>query len=215
MCLFLGHHFVNKCFLLDIFLASSFALFAAVATTTDSNLLEGQWCFSFVSDNASEILNETRFILDRSKNRNNEQNQEASKMVSPSTGIPWAWHHQSGKTDNPFQSLTRLIYLENLEDNEHPYLEDRISYLYGLGSVYRKYKIVGLSRTCLKLEQISSTLRIGGKLIRSMYKQESAPPIEIHILYLDSDLCISMTGKESLEVYTKSELWMNSTRKVR
>lgn len=180
-----------------------------VATTTDSNLLEGQWCFSFVSDNASKILNETRF-------RNNEQNQGTSKMVSPPKGIPWAWHHQSGKTDNPFQSVTRLIYLENLEDNERPYLEDHISYLYGLGSVIRKYEIIGLSRTCLKLEQKSSALHIGGKLVRSMFKQqESAPPIEIHVLYLDSDLCISMNGKESLEVYTKSELWMNSTRKTR
>lgn len=109
-----------------------------VATTTDSNLLEGAWELAFVSDNALEILDEARFIYSRKS--------EVMKKTDLGAGN-WKLSGGSGggKLENPLNTWKRTIFLEELDDDEDPFMMDTVSLFRGLWSVQRFYSITGVS----------------------------------------------------------------------
>jgi hypothetical protein len=107
-----------------------------VATTTDSNLLDGTWELAFATSNAVEILDEARFIYSRKKDN-----------VLPQKTEKGDWKLSSNKMDNPLHTFKRSIYLEDLEDDEDPFMYDSIQLFRGIWTVQRFYDIVGVSRS--------------------------------------------------------------------
>ena len=110
-----------------------------VSTTTDSNLLEGEWDFAYATDNAVDILEDSRVIL--SKSKPNKNNDNGSDHKSPSS----SWKLKPYPKGTIFQSWSRHICLERLKDDEDPYMIDCTSHLNGLSLTERRYKIVGVS----------------------------------------------------------------------
>ena len=193
-----------------------------VSTTTDSNLLDGSWSFAFKSHSASTILDTSRFLLSKTKRPLNTS--FASKdPSSASKGGPWRF--RTGKTENPFRSSTRQINLENLSANENAHVIDQNRILGGLFQSTRRYDVYGLTRTALDLDLAEIETRIFGicssfKSRKDIAGTDLGQPIEIQVLYLDSDLCVTTSGiglSGPLHVYTKSEEWVSggAKRKVR
>lgn len=120
-----------------------------VATTTDSNLLEGTWELAFVTDNAMEILDEARFVYSRKKQGSTPGTEEREILKKNGGDIDrnsWKLATASqGKLENPLHSVKRSIYLENLDQDEDPFMVDCVSLFRGLWTVKRYYKIVGVS----------------------------------------------------------------------
>ena len=194
-----------------------------VSTTTDSNLLDGSWSFAFKSHSASTILDTSRFLLSKTKRPLNTNLAVSKGPRSSSRGGPWRF--RTGKTENPFRSSTRQINLENLSADENAHVIDQNRVLGGLFQSTRRYDVYGLTRTALDLDLAEIETRIFG--ICSSFKSREdiagsglGQPIEIQVLYLDSDLCVTTGGiglTGPLHVYTKSEGWVSggAQRKVR
>jgi len=110
-----------------------------VATTTDSNLLEGTWELAFESNSAVEILDEARFIYSRKSEEMKKYKTDAGnwKLINNSGG--------SGRLENPLNAFQRSIFLEELEDDEDPFMLDTVSLFRGLWTVQRFYDITGVS----------------------------------------------------------------------
>lgn len=107
-----------------------------VATTTDSNLLEGTWELAFSTNNAVEILDEARFIYSR-KDQNVKQTKASQNWkLNASAG---------GKLENPLHTFQRVICLEDLDNDEDPFMMDTISLFRGLWTIQRFYDVVGVS----------------------------------------------------------------------
>ena len=204
-----------------------------MSTTTDSNLLEGSWEFVFSSTKASDIVDPSRFVLIRTEQGSKQANANGKNKVSvasankeavgPVESRPWAI--RSGQSENPLRSLTRKIYLEELKDDEDPYVVDTTSYMGGLWSVQRKYDVTALSRTALDLGLKEKDMKAFGLRIplKKQKKKEGGASVaggkvgdeylgkaKVQVIYLDSDLCITTTerGMEGpLLVYTKREFW--------
>jgi len=199
-----------------------------VSTTTDSNLLEGQWEFVFSSHRASDIVDPSRFVLIRTENggRSNSDpsgkdkkraaattNNKNADAVGPVESRPWAI--RSGRSQNPLRSLTRKIYLEELKDDEDPYVVDMMNYMGGLWSVQRRYDVTGLSRTAMDLGLKKKDLRAFGFRVplKKQKKEKKGAYLgnaKVQVIYLDSDLCITTTeqGMDGpLLVYTKGNFW--------
>ena len=111
-----------------------------VSTTTDSNLLEGGWDFAYSTNNAVDILEDSRVVLSKSKSKHgrtiNRNKDESSS----------SWKLKPYPKGTIFQSWSRHICLERLEDDEDPYMIDCTSHLNGLSVTERRYKIVGVSK---------------------------------------------------------------------
>ena len=191
-----------------------------VSTTTDSNLLDGEWRFAYSSNNVEGILMHSRFVFSQTKTARNRNRKERGLEVQNEGNISnrhdgtldlassKRWNLRVGKIKNPFQTRDRTIYLENLRPEEYPYMLDTTSYLNGIFSVQRRYDVVGLTRTSLEVNPNTRYIKIGGAQVSNTEKEsESHPPIEIQNIYLDSDLCISLLGGEekTLNLFTKSE----------
>ncbi|KAL7549130.1 hypothetical protein ACHAWF_012398 [Thalassiosira exigua] len=195
-----------------------------VSTTTDSNLLDGEWSFAFATNSASVILDTSRFLLSKTKridhrsDKINAGSDNESKAVAI-RGSPWRF--RGGKTENPFRSSTRQIFLENLRGDENAHIVDETSVLGGLFQIGRRYDVFGLTRTALDLDLTQSESKLCGFLVNGKDMDdfkgtELGNPLEIQILYLDSDLCICTTGAGldgPLHVYTKSDLWVTGSAK--
>ena len=108
-----------------------------VGTTTDSNLLEGRWEFAFSTDNAKHILEEARFPGIKRSDDVLDSDDLAAKRGP--------WKIARGKIDNPLHSLSRSIVLEELDDDESPFLVDVASFYRGLWTVTREYQVIGVS----------------------------------------------------------------------
>jgi len=106
-----------------------------VATTTDSNLLEGTWELAFATDNAVEILDEARFVYSRKSDKVATLKSEGN------------WRLSSGQRENPLHEISRSIYLEELMDHEDPFMVDTIRLFRGLWIIQRFYDIIGVSDT--------------------------------------------------------------------
>mmetsp|Transcript_687 Transcript_687/g.1439 ORF Transcript_687/g.1439 Transcript_687/m.1439 type:complete len:321 (-) Transcript_687:52-1014(-) len=98
-----------------------------VSTTTDSNLLDGEWSFAFATNSASTILDTSRVLLSKTKRPDDIDGDNAATAAR---GGPWRF--RAGKTDNPFRSSTREIYLENLSGDENAHLIDETRVLGGM-----------------------------------------------------------------------------------
>lgn len=199
-----------------------------VSTTTDSNLLDGEWSFAFATNSASTILDTSRFLLSKTKRMNppvGEMRASDNEGNIPSTARGGPWRFRAGKTENPFRTSTREIYLENLSGDENAHIMDETRVLGGLFQISRRYDVFGLTRTALDLDLMESESRLFGVRVNSSSRDDFrgtklGNPLEIQVLYLDTDLCICTTGAGldgPLHVYTKSDLWVTggAKRKMR
>ena len=135
------------------------------------------------------------------------------------------WRFQTGRTENPFRSSTRQIFLENLSESEDAHIVDVTSVLGGIYTTQRRYGVFGLTRTALDLDLMESESRLLGISFRrkdmdDIQRTKDGAPLEVQILYLDTDVCVCTTGlglDGPLHVYTKSDLWTTdgAKRKVR
>lgn len=135
------------------------------------------------------------------------------------------WRFKSGKTENPFRSSTRQILLENLRQDEDAHIIDKTSVLGGLYTIKQRYGVFGLTRTALDLDLVGRETRFfglsfGRKSQDDFRGTKYGAPLEVQVLYLDTDLCVCTTGlglEGPLHVYTKSDLWVTggAKRKVR
>ena len=192
-----------------------------MSTTTDSNLLDGEWSFAFATNSASSILDTSRFLLSKSKRINDpsEVSDDSGKNSASVRGGPWRF--RAGKTENPFRTSTREIYLENLSSDENAHIIDETRVLGGLFQNSRRYDVYGLTRTALDLDLMESESRLFGIRVSSNSREDFAGtkygnPLEIQFLYLDNDLCICTTGAGfdgPLHVYTKIDLWVSGGAK--
>eukprot|EP00956_Cyclotella_meneghiniana_P010855 scaffold15227_cov70-Cyclotella_meneghiniana.AAC.5 len=188
-----------------------------VSTTTDSNLLDGDWSFAFATKSASGILDTSRFLLSKTKRKeattDSSQIQYRNNKDVHVRGGPWRF--QTGRTENPFRSSTRQIFLENLSESEDAHIIDVTSVLGGIYTIKRRYEVFGLTRTALDLDLMESESRLLGisfrrKNMDDIRRTKDGAPLEVQILYLDTDLCVCTTGlglDGPLHVYTKSDLW--------
>ena len=126
-----------------------------VSTTTDSNLLEGEWDFAYMTKNAKDILENSKVVLSKKKrevvnkndktNFNNEDYDDNDSNYGDNDGLS-SWKLKAHEKSSIFTSYKRLICLENLEDDEDPFMIDYTSYLNGIVETERQYKIVGVSK---------------------------------------------------------------------
>ena len=190
-----------------------------VSTTTDSNLLDGDWAFAFQTNSAKTILDTSRFLLSKTKRvkPNNASNQDGT--ITTARGGPWRF--KSGKTENPFRSSTRQVFLENLSDDEDAHIIDKTSMFGGIFKISRRYGVYGLTRTSIDLDLMNSKSRFIGMPVDRKDRDDFVgtkygSPLEIQVLYLDSDLCVCTTGQGldgPVHVYTKKDLWATSGAK--
>ncbi|KAL7469285.1 hypothetical protein ACHAXS_009546 [Conticribra weissflogii] len=198
-----------------------------VSTTTDSNLLDGDWSFAFATNSASSILDTSRFLLSKTKRMHPEEleNANTDKKLSVSSVRGGPWRFRTGKTENPFRSSTRHIRLEDLAEDEDAHIIDNTRVFGGLFQISRRYDVFGLTRTALDLDLVQSETRFLGLPVRKRNSEhfkgtKYGAPLELQIIYLDTDLCICTTGlglDGPLHVYTKSDLWVTggAKRKLR
>ncbi len=200
-----------------------------VSTTTDSNLLDGEWSFAFATNSASTILDTSRFLLSKTKRVDVRTGGEDTMTIGKgSVGTKNAltvrggpWRFRSGKTENPFRSSMRQIYLENLEGDENAHIIDTTRVFGGLYQISQRYDVYGLTRTALDLDMTECESKIFGLCVKSNNRRDfkgakQGQPLEIQVLYLDTDLCICTTGvglDGPLHVYTKSDLWVTGGTK--
>lgn len=186
-----------------------------VSTTTDSNLLDGSWKFVFVVVNAKQFL---------------QKEVNASFMPKSLSYTKKSRRFSNGKRKGVFRSSTRDVYLEDLRDEEDPYIVDKKIALGGLLEYQNFYKVTKLSRQSLHLTKFKFNLKF--KLFEGLYflnvrkphkralrnnfnsKKNEGEVVE-HILYLDSDLCIFTVQDFNgpLFVIKKTELWENKEGK--
>jgi len=156
-----------------------------VSTTTDSNLLEGKWEFAYMAPNASKVVNgkPSRLEVRKEKGENSENIQVGcrSRWTSALSGF--------------LSTSSRIIVLENLIESEDPYLVDVVRIVGGLFKVQSRSIVDGLTRTSLKLSSDGSKqFGVGPFVFSSKQKhQNNHKSLTFENLYLDSDLCISMT----------------------
>lgn len=161
-----------------------------VSTTTDSNLLDGDWLFAFASGDASRILDTSRFLLSKTKRKNNIPN--PLEIKSPDNedvivrGGPWRF--KTGKTENPFRSSTRQIFLENLDEHEDAHIVDETRVLGGLYTIKQRYGVFGLTRTALDLDLTESESKLlgfplGRKDMSDFRGTKYGAPLEVQVLY--------------------------------
>ena len=191
-----------------------------VSTTTDSNLLDGDWQFAFQTNSAKTILDTSRFLLSKTKrgspNSSNKQTKDANKDVR---GGPWRF--RSGRTESPFRSSTRQVFLENLSADEDAHIIEKTSMFGGLFQISRRYGVYGLTRTALDLDLMESESKCFGFVLSKKGRSDFTgtkfgKPLEVQILYLDSDLCVSTTGEGldgPVHIYTKGDLWVSGGAK--
>ncbi len=190
-----------------------------VSTTTDSNLLDGDWAFAFQTNSAKTILDTSRFLLSKTKRVSSNNNSDKGNTITTARGGPWRF--RSGKTENPFRSSTRQVFLENLSDDDDAHIIDSTSMFGGIFKFSRRYGVYGLTRTSIDLDLMSSESKFFGMPVKRKDRDDfigtkHGSPLEIQVLYLDSDLCVCTTGQGldgPVHVYTKSDLWATSGAK--
>jgi len=191
-----------------------------VSTTTDSNLLDGDWAFAFQTNSAKTILDTSRFLLSKAKRVNTNNNDSGRDgTITTVRGGPWRFRY--GKTENPFRSSTRQVFLENLSNDDNAHIVDRTSMFGGLFKISRRYEVYGLTRTSIDLDLMNSESRFIGMPVNRKDRDDFlgtkyGSPLEIQVLYLDGDLCVCTTGQGldgPVHVYTKSNLWATSGAK--
>ncbi len=121
-----------------------------VSTTTDSNLLDGSWGFAYSTKNAEDILQDSRVVLSKPRRKlssSREEFTEAQSTEGSNTSSTWRLRPHGEKEDakNLFTSWSREFNLENLNDDEDPFMVDRTTRFGSLITTERYFKIVGVS----------------------------------------------------------------------
>mmetsp|Transcript_22887 Transcript_22887/g.32260 ORF Transcript_22887/g.32260 Transcript_22887/m.32260 type:complete len:664 (-) Transcript_22887:104-2095(-) len=197
-----------------------------VSTTTDSNLLEGSWYLAYATEHASAILHKSQIVphpRSRTTPKSTLSKSSVEREINPNQDYHDANNannHHNRVADNLFRAFKRDIYLENLKDEEDPYVVDSNIYFNGLWSTQQLWLVAGLTRRNLLLKPLHKTYRaIGKRIVQkkfSIRKDNALPPIELEIVYLDSDLCIARGHDiETLQVYTKNDFWIGSKEQMR
>jgi hypothetical protein len=168
----------------------------AVKCTTDSNLLDGRWTFAFGSrQTASALMDSNRFDI-----------------AARRTALTQAVH--APKVEGPFRSSSRTFCLEAMEEEDDAHVLDCTHVLGGIVSNVRRYNVTRLTRTCLNLQLChEQTSLFGKRLFQKKFQEE---PINLRILYVDSDLCISASSDLAVSpfsVYTKSDAWVGRSQR--
>ena len=190
-----------------------------LSTTTDSNLLDGDWAFAFQTNSAKTILDTSRFLLSKTKRVRPSNNSDQGSTIPIARGGPWRF--RSGKTENPCRASTRQGFLENVGNDDNAHIIDRTSIFGGLFKISRRYGVYGLTRTSIDLDLMNSHYKIFGLPVKRKERDDFVgtkygSPLEIQVLYLDSDLCVCTTAQGldgPVHVYTKSDLWATSGAK--
>jgi len=199
-----------------------------VSTTTDSNLLDGTWHFVYASDDARRALDVNRPypVSDRRRRGGTDRLYSrlfrrrrgggGRKMTSSSSligGAPWRLKHGRSL----FQTATRCIDLEDFEE-EMPCVTDVTVALGGGVKMVTVYYVTKLTRTSMAWRRAGSQFIFGGKVRLERRRQrddDDEEEFEVQVKYLDSDLCVSTTGRGMdgpLLVYTKNEEWIEARR---
>jgi len=172
-----------------------------VYTTTDSYLLEGQWTFVFRSKKPARVLMDPdRFV-----------SEYESKIPGDIVGET--------------RSGSRKFVLESLEADQDPFVVDKKRYYFGILEREHVFDVTSLTRTSLELDLFQRTWKLFGRfpLWRSQYNNNNKiPPTEekmnLKILYVDSDLCISTTNgnmDSPFTIYTRSDAWTARTQRLK
>jgi hypothetical protein len=168
----------------------------AVKCTTDSNLLDGRWTFAFGSrQTASALMDSNRFDI-----------------AARRTALTQAVH--AAKVDGPCRSSSRIFCLESMEEDEDVHVLDCTQLLGGIVSIVRRYNVTRLTRTSLNLQLYHEQTSLFGKQLFQKELQEK--PVDLRILYVDNDLCISATNDLAVSpfsVYTKSHAWVGRSQR--
>jgi len=167
-----------------------------VSTTTDSNLLDGLWEFIYVANDAKKFLRKQQIF----------PQQSSGIFVNKSP-----WRLLSGKRNGIFRSVTRDVYLEDLKDDEDPYIVDSTSIFGGIVKYRTSYKVTKLMRQSLHLQNFNFEIKfpIFKSLSFLTTRKQRQYTLKNKILYLDSDLCMFTLHdfNSPLYIYTKSEAW--------
>jgi hypothetical protein len=205
-----------------------------VATTTDSNLVDGSWTLVVQSDcDARTILDESQFDWESTIERNRQERSNRARGIT-SKASSTKRKPASVKVKDIFCTTTRLINLENLADDEDAHVLDVKQHMGGLFSFTKYHDVVRLTRTTICLRLASSSVLLFGKLKiplsgkrngagfygPSTSRSSSRPgeEEEVRVLYLDPDLCISTIGTDlagPVYVYTKSDVWVGRSARSR
>ena len=167
-----------------------------ISTTTDSNLLDGgEWSFAIQSTHPASILFDSERFLKKSK---------GTALL--------------GAAEKTFSTNARRYYLEDLREEERPYVQDQTVYLGGLLALTRTYHVLSLTRTKMDLDISRVQWNACGRpLAQKQYKPQSRNIQAIQILYIDSDLLIS--AEQGMDrpytVYTKSPEWTARAQRVK
>jgi len=152
-----------------------------VSCTTDSNMLDGEvWSFAFQSRQSGKtLLDPTRFQITR----------KASEASSPRPS-----EKGTGRSYTATQSLT--FHLEDVEDNEDPFVVDQRRMFRGLWEKIETYSVTSLTRKAISLQLRSRQWNFLGRRVKlqeeggSALRDDDLTTRKLNILYLDSDLCI-------------------------
>ena len=167
-----------------------------ISTTTDSNLLDGgEWSFAIQSTHPANILFDSERFLKK----------------APGTAL-------LGAAEKTFSTNARQYFLEDLREEERPYVQDQTVYLGGLLARTRTYHVLSLTRTKMDLDISKVQWNTCGRpLAQKQYKPQSRKVQAIQILYIDSDLLIS--AEQGMDrpytVYTKSPEWTARAQRVK
>lgn len=167
----------------------------AVKCTTDSNLLDGRWTFAFGSrQSASALMDPNRFNI-------------AARRTSLTQVV------RTAKVEGPFRASSRTFFLEDMHEDEDAHVLDRTRYLGGVVGKIRRYNVTRLTRTSMNLELCYEQMSLFGK--RVLYKEFQEKPMDLRILYVDNDLCVSALNDLAVSpfhVYTKSDAWVGRSQ---
>lgn len=111
---------------------------------------------------------------------------------------------------------SRLFILESLEINQSPYVVDEKPY--GILDCTRHYNVASLTRTSLDLGLQRSTWNLFGVPVWCRrYIANTINPVDLKILYVDSDICISVENNmnQPFTIYTKSSAWTTRVQQLR
>jgi hypothetical protein len=213
-----------------------------VSTTTDSNLLDGDWVLAYTSQQDVNVLLDprrfaraNRILRKRKPASSSVESRSSSVLTTECTKQP---PPLQGTKGGILRTQYRKYTLEDVDDARAPYVIDTCRWLGGIVSEKRFYSITGLSRTSLNMDVVRKEWFLGGNRETSLYnityvpssRERRRPRVKVQVIYLDVDLCISAevrideyddgddeetNGKTSFRVYTKNEAWMDRKQRVR
>lgn len=196
-----------------------------VSTTTDSNLLDGDWVLAYRSQQSasSVLLDPRRFArANRLKRKSDTTTTTTTTSVLTTERVQLLpTPFQGIKGGGIFRTFLRTYTLEDVDDPRAPYIVDTWRLLGGLVLEKRFYALTGLSKSSLELDLLSKEWYILGgdiSIHNVTYSFVERPRAQVQVIYSDVDLCITSEdgGPNSpFLVFTKNEAWMDRKQRFR